>query len=126
MRIDLNFNEELIVLKDAEGNLLCSSKDCDQIATVTDVSKQNYCRFHYISLWSSIQKRNSIISGNVLKSFVNQSLTALPHKYLEMIRKDLSTEKDFVAALQELGISFSSPDEELKFAYDSDNTPDEY
>ncbi len=120
------FKEELVILKDAEGNKLCCSKDCDQIATVVDSAGNNYCRLHYISLWESIQLRNSILTGNILKNFIYQVLDRYPEKFLDMMRKDLCTEKDFIVALQDLGVSDTSPFDDDLIGYESDDVSEEY
>ena len=101
--IEVAFNEEQVVLTNAEGQRFCYDKDCDQPATV-DI----YCRKHYILSWHLIEQKKQILEGNKLEKFIEQITTRYPDKFLEMIRKNLSTERDFTATLQELGLSSTS------------------
>ncbi len=98
-----------IVLTDADGRKYCRVKDCDQAASV-----EGYCRYHYLLLWKKIQVRKKILSEGKLERYVEELTARYPDKYLEMIRKDLKTEKDFVAAIQELEIDDSGMDAEFE------------
>jgi hypothetical protein len=93
---------EDIILTDAEGNRYCRARDCDQIAGV-----DAYCRYHYLLFWKKIQVRKKILADGKLERYVEELTSRYPDKFLEMIRRDLRTEKDFVAAIQELEIDES-------------------
>jgi hypothetical protein len=71
-------------------------KDCDQIAIV-----DTYCRYHYLLLWKNIQVRKKILSEGKLDKYIEELTARYPDKYLEMLRKDLKTEKDFLSAIQD-------------------------
>lgn len=88
-----------IVLTDAEGRILCRVKDCDQHAVV-----EAYCRFHYLLFWKKIQNRKKILSEGKLEQYIEELTSRYPLKFLELIRKDLSSEPDFLSAIQELDI----------------------
>ena len=94
--------DEEIYLTDAEGNRYCRAKDCDQIASV-----DGYCRFHYLLFWKRIQVRKKILADGKLVKYVEELTARYPDKFVEMIRRDLRTQKDFVAAIQELEIDES-------------------
>lgn len=94
--------EEDIYLTDADGNRYCRSKDCDQIASV-----DGYCRFHYLLFWKRIQVRKKILADGKLSKYVEELTARYPDKFLEMIRRDLRTQKDFLGAIQELEIDES-------------------
>lgn len=96
-------NFEEINLTDAEGNLLCRSRDCDQVATV-----EGYCRYHYLLFWKKIQVRKKILTDGKLERYVEELTSRYPDKFLEMIRRDLRTQKDFLSAIQELEIDESN------------------
>ena len=98
-----------IILTDAEGRRLCQVRDCDQAATV-----EHYCRFHYLQNWKRIQVRRKILADGKLERYVDELTSRYPDKFLEMIRKDLRTEKDFVAAIAELEIDESGLDNEFE------------
>ncbi|MFM6929591.1 MAG: hypothetical protein ACKOX6_14070 [Bdellovibrio sp.] len=101
--------DEEIVLTDAEGRRYCRARDCDQIAAV-DV----YCRYHYLLFWRKIQVRKKILVDGKLERYVEELTARYPDKFLEMIRRDLRTEKDFLAAIQELEIDESATENEFE------------
>lgn len=99
---DLEDPEEMF-LTDAEGRRYCKVKDCDQLSVV-----EGFCRFHYLSLWKKIQTRKKILIDGKLEKYIEELTSRYPDKYLEMIKRDLKTEKDFLAAIQELEIDDSA------------------
>lgn len=110
--------EDEIVLTDAEGNRYCRAKDCDQIAAV-DI----YCRFHYLLYWKKIQFRKKILVDGKFERYVEELTSRYPDKFVEMIRRDLRTQKDFLSAIQELEIDEANLDNE--FEEESQNFIDE-
>lgn len=96
---------EDIELTDADGNKLCRSRDCDQISTV-----DSYCRFHYLLFWKNIQVRKKILQDGKLGRYIEELTARYPDKFLEMIRRDLRSQKDFLAAINELEIDESNLD----------------
>jgi hypothetical protein len=102
--------EEEVILTDAEGRRYCRMKDCDQAATVDG----GYCRFHYLLFWKNIQSRKKILSEGKLERYIEELTARYPDKYLELLRKDLRSEKDFMAAIQELEIDDSGVDNEFE------------
>jgi hypothetical protein len=61
--------------------------------------------------WKKIQLRKKILDDGKLQKYIEELTARYPDKYIEMIRKDLKTEKDFIAAIQELDIDESSNEE---------------
>jgi hypothetical protein len=104
---------EEIILTDAEGRRYCRRRDCDQLAIV-----ESYCRYHYLLFWKKIQQRKKILCDGKLIHYIEELTSRYPDKYLEMIRRDLRTEKDFMAAIQELEID-ESGGEDNDFEEDS-------
>ena len=102
--------EEEVILTDADGRRYCRVKDCDQAAAVGG----GYCRFHYLLFWKNIQNRKKILSEGKLERYVEELTARYPDKYLELLRKDLRSEKDFTAAIQELEIDESAVDNEME------------
>ncbi len=98
-----------IELRDAEGRLYCKVRDCDELSAV-----DGYCRFHYLRLWKKIQLRKKILAGGKLDMYIEELTQRYPDKFVEMIRNDLRTEKDFLAAIHELDIDESSLDAEAE------------
>ncbi len=101
--------DDEIVLTDAEGRRYCRVRDCDQISAV-----EGYCRYHYLLLWKKIQVRRKILVDGKLERYVEELTARYPDKFLEMIRKDLLTEKDFLNAIAELEIDESAGENEFE------------
>ena len=95
--------EEEVILTDAEGRRYCRVSDCDQISVV-----EGYCRYHYLLFWKKIQIRKKILSEGKLERYIEELTARYPDKYLEILRKDLRSEKDFMSAIQELELDDSS------------------
>ncbi|MCM2281676.1 MAG: hypothetical protein NDI61_07500 [Bdellovibrionaceae bacterium] len=100
---------EEVILTDAEGRRYCRVKDCDQLSMV-----DGYCRYHYLLFWKRIQVRKKILTEGKLERYIEELTARYPDKYLEMLRKDLKTEKDFLAAITELEIDETSVDSEYE------------
>lgn len=101
--------DDEIILTDAEGRRYCRVRDCDQISAV-----EGYCRYHYLLLWKKIQARRKILVDGKLGRYVEELTSRYPDKFLEMIRKDLRAEKDFLAAIAELEIDESANENEFE------------
>lgn len=86
-----------VVLTDAEGRRYCRATDCDQIGMV-----DGYCRYHYLYFWKKIQVRKKILADGKLERYIDELTARYSDKFIELLRKDLRTEKDFLAAIQEL------------------------
>lgn len=98
-----------IVLTDADGRRYCRVKDCDQLAAV-----DGYCRYHYLALWKKIQVRKKILSEGRLERYIEELTARYPDKFLEILRKDLRSEKEFLSAIQELEIDENAVDNEFE------------
>ncbi len=100
-------NIEEVILTDAEGNVLCKVRDCDEISTT-----EGYCRYHYLMYWKMIQRRREILKSGKLQKHIDELTSHLPDKYLKIMRKDLSTEKDFMMTVQNLNIDDAESDDD--------------
>ncbi len=100
---------EEIVLTDADGRRYCRVKDCDQLASV-----DAYCRYHYLLFWKKIQVRKKILTEGKLERYIEELTARYPDKFLDMLRKDLRSEKEFLGAIQELEIDESAVDNEFE------------
>lgn len=98
--------DEEVYLTDSEGRRLCRVRDCDQVATV-----DGYCRYHYLLLWKKIQTRKHILIDGKLEKYVEDLMARYPDKFLEVIRKDLKSEKDFLSVIQEMELDDSALNE---------------
>lgn len=97
-----NPEDEEVILTDAEGRRYCRSTDCDQIGLV-----DGYCRYHYLYYWKKIQNRKKILADGKLDRYIEELTSRYIDKFVELLRKDLRTEKDFLAAVQELELDGS-------------------
>lgn len=110
--LDVSEEEEVIVkseevyLTDSEGRRLCRVRDCDQVAVV-----EGYCRYHYLLLWKKIQTRKHILIDGKLEKYVEDLMARYPDKFLEVIKKDLKSEKDFLSVIQEMELDESALNE---------------
>ena len=91
--------EEEVILTDADGNRICRVAECDQVARV-----DGYCRYHYLAMWKRIQARKKILTEGKLEKYIEELTARYPDKFLEILRKDLKSAKDFMHVLQELEI----------------------
>ena len=103
---DSEEKDEEIYLTDSEGRRLCKVRDCDQVSNV-----DGYCRYHYLLLWKKIQTRKHILIDGKLEKYVEDLMARYPDKFVEVIKKDLKTEKDFLSVIQELEIDESALNE---------------
>ena len=103
---DSEEKDEEVYLTDSEGRRLCKVRDCDQVSNV-----DGYCRYHYLLLWKKIQTRKHILIDGKLEKYVEDLMARYPDKFVEVIKKDLKTEKDFLSVIQELEIDESALNE---------------
>ena len=96
-----------VVLTNADGKQYCKVHDCDQGQTT-----EGYCRLHYIALWKRNRSKVKILEGGKLDKYIEDLTSKYPDKYLEMLRKDLSSEKDFTAIVAEMDVEDSGDDNE--------------
>ena len=75
----------------------------DQLAIV-----DAYCRYHYLLFWKKIQVRKKILTEGKLQKYIEDLTARYPDKFLEILRKDLRSEKDFLAAIMELELDEGS------------------
>lgn len=94
--------EKEVVLTNADGKIYCRVHDCDSEATT-----ENYCRFHYLALWKRNKIKAKILQGGKLDKYIEDLTSKYPDKYLEMLRKDLSSEKDFNLIVAEMDVEDS-------------------
>lgn len=91
-----------VLLTDAEGRVLCKFSGCDEIANV-----EGYCRYHYLLNWKRIQLKKKILSEGKLEKYINELTAKYPDKYIDMLKGDLKSEKDFLSVVNELEIDDS-------------------
>ena len=75
-----------------------------------------YCRLHYIKNWRKIKRKEAILASGQLNNYVEELVHKYPDKYLEVIRQDLASEKDWAKVVVDLELDSAdedgAPDEE--------------
>lgn len=102
------------VKESSHGGPTCREVACELIATTG-----RYCRLHYIKNWKKIKRKELILKEKKLDSYIEELVSKYPEKYIDAIRQDLASEKDFAKVISELEIEDFSADE-----YDSENAPE--
>ena len=87
----------------------CREKNCDNPA-----STNGYCRLHYIANWKQIKKNEAILTEGKLQVFIEDIVKKYSAKEIEGIIDDLSDEKSFYKALNEMDIE--SAEEEMDYS----------
>ena len=81
----------------------CREVACENMATTGP-----YCRMHYIKNWRRIKNKEKILSENRLIGFIEELVSKYPEKYIEAIRGDLASEKEFAKVIIDLDLDESS------------------
>lgn len=93
----------------AEGSVAkknrCREPGCDH-----DFTLQGYCRMHYIKNWRRIKRKESILASGQLNNYVEELVSKYPDKYLDVIRQDLASEKEWGKAVVDLELEGSDED----------------
>ncbi len=89
--------KEEVILTNADGKQYCKVHDCDEAAVI-----DGHCRLHYIMYWKRNKNKTKILDGAKLDKYIEELTQRYPDKYLEMLRKDLSSEKDFNGIIVEM------------------------
>lgn len=81
------------------GAPVCREVACELMATTG-----GYCRMHYIKNWKKIKRKEIILREKKLNSYIDELVSKYPDKYIEAIRQDLASEKDFAKVIADLEI----------------------
>jgi hypothetical protein len=68
----------------------CREPGCEHEFTLV-----GYCRMHYIKNWRRIKRKEAILASGQLNNYVEELVNKYPDKYLDVIRQDLATEKEW-------------------------------
>lgn len=81
------------------GAPVCREVACELMSTTG-----GYCRMHYIKNWKKIKRKEMILKERKLNSYIEELVSKYPDKYIEAIRQDLASEKDFAKVIADLEI----------------------
>jgi len=69
-----------------------------------------YCRMHYIKNWRRIKRKEGILASGQLNNYVEELVNKYPDKYLDVIRQDLATEKEWGKVVVDLELEGTDDD----------------
>jgi len=81
------------------GESVCREVACEGLAT-----SGGYCRLHYIKNWKKIQRKALILKEKKLNQYIEELVAKYPDKYIEAIRQDLASDKDFAKVIHDLDL----------------------
>lgn len=103
--------------KTAEA-LAAAKRRCREPGCEHDFILTGYCRLHYIKNWRKIKRKEAILASGQLNNYVEELVSKYPDKYLDVIRQDLASEKDWSKVVTDLELD--SGDDEVGAEEDLD------
>jgi hypothetical protein len=94
----------------SSGRGLSDSEVCREIACEGLATTAGYCRLHYIKNWRKIKRKEIILKEGKLNQYIEELVAKYPDKYIEAIRQDLATDKEFSKVISDLDLDESSDD----------------
>lgn len=94
------------------GTLLLGNPDgaCREMACENQSTTAGYCRAHYIKNWKKIKHKEQILREGRLNQYLDELIAKYPDKYIEAIKQDLASEKDFAKVITDLDLDESTDD----------------
>lgn len=92
------------------GESVSNKKRCREPACDNDFSIAGYCRMHYIKNWRKIKRKEAILASGQLNNYVEELVSKYPDKYLDVIRQDLASEKDWSKVVVDLELESADED----------------
>lgn len=91
--------------RDSSSEAVCREVACEGLATTG-----GYCRMHYIKNWKKIKRKEAILREGKLNQYIEELVAKYPDKYIEAIRQDLDSDKDFAKVIYDLDLDESVDD----------------
>jgi hypothetical protein len=82
-----------------ESSEVCREVACEGLSTTA-----GYCRLHYIKNWKKIKRKEVILKEGKLNQYIEELVLKYPDKYIEAIRQDLASDKDFAKVIYDLDL----------------------
>lgn len=92
-----------------------SESVCREVACEGLSTSGGYCRLHYIKNWKKIKRKELILKERKLNQYIEELVAKYPDKYIEAIRQDLTSDKDFAKVISDLDLDEGVDD------FDSEN-----
>ncbi len=83
----------------------CREPICEQ-----DHMIAGFCRLHYIKNWKKIKRKEAILASGQLNNYVEELVSKYPDRYLDVIRQDLASEKDWSKVVVDLELDSADED----------------
>lgn len=90
----------------ASGKIKCRDSGCDSEPLIS-----GYCRLHYIKNWRKLKRKEHILASGQLNNYVEELVNKYPDKYLDVIRQDLYSDKDWAKVVTDLDLDANSEDD---------------
>jgi len=98
---------------------VCREVACEGLATTA-----SYCRLHYIKNWKKIKRKEIILREGKLNQYIEELVVKYPDKYIEAIRQDLASDKDFSKIIYDLDLDEGIEDFDTEGAEGEDSIID--
>ncbi|MBI4924769.1 MAG: hypothetical protein HY843_02500 [Bdellovibrio sp.] len=89
----------IAVSRTSRNAVVCREVACEGLATTG-----GYCRLHYIKNWKKIKRKEVILKEKKLNRYIEELVVKYPDKYIEAIRQDLASDKDFSKVISDLDL----------------------
>jgi hypothetical protein len=93
----------------ADAEQVCREVACEGLSTTA-----GYCRLHYIKNWKKIKRKELILKEGKLNQYIEELVAKYPDKYIEAIRQDLASDKDFAKVIYDLDLDEGIDDFEVE------------
>lgn len=101
------------------GETVCREVACEGLSTTG-----GYCRLHYIKNWKKIKRKEVILREKKLNQYIEELVAKYPDKYIEAIRQDLASDKDFAKVIYDLDLDEGIDDFDVEGGESVDNLID--
>jgi len=85
-------------------------KKCREPGCEHDHLIAGFCRLHYIKNWKKIKRKEAILASGQLNNYVEELVSKYPDRYLDVIRQDLASEKDWSKVVVDLELDAADED----------------
>ncbi len=100
---------------EAAGDQVCREVACEGLATTS-----GYCRLHYIKNWRKIKRKELILKEGKLNQYIEELVAKYPEKYIDAIKQDLASEKEFSKIIYDLDLDGSVDEFDIEGENDED------
>ena len=87
------------------SDAVCREVACEGLGTTG-----GYCRLHYIKNWKKVKRKEVILKEHKLNGYIEELVAKYPDKYIDAIRMDLESDKEFAKVISDLDLDESIDD----------------